>query len=181
MTFYALLGTSGTKNIIFDYVDSSGNIITSSSIAINGTTATSLGTFKCILDFRLDSTIASGEAVYIGVSSNTTTLRQTSLYSEDINQKLIGAITIPTGYIGYITNLTSLVVSASGLQLNKWTSSGVRSAVWRINNTGNIYINSGYDGTLGGIFVAGETLVYSAQTAITGKSVIANLVLKSIL
>jgi hypothetical protein len=180
MTFYALLGATGTKNITFDYVDSNGDFATSASIAINGTTATSLGTFRCILDFRLNSSIVSGEALYIGTSSNVTTLRQTSLYSEDINQKLIGAITIPNGYIGYITNLTSLVATATGLQLNRWNTAGVRSAVWRINNTGNIYINSGHEGTLGGVFTAGDTLVYSAQSAVTGKSIIANLVLKSI-
>ena len=181
MTFYAVLGASGTKNIIFDYVDSSGNFATSASTGINGTTATSLGTFRSILDFRLDSTVASGDALYIGTSSTVATLKQTSLYGEDINQKLIGAITIPSGYIGYITNLTSLVASATGIQLNRWNTAGVRSAVWRVNNTGNIYINSGYEGTIGGVFTAGDTLVYSGQSAVTGKSIIANLVLKSIL
>ncbi len=60
-------------------------------------------------------------------------------------------------------------------------TAGVKSAVWRVNNTGNIYINSGDEGTLGGVFTAGDTLAFSAQTASAGKSVIANLVLKSIL
>jgi hypothetical protein len=181
MTFYAVLGVSGTKNITVEYVNENGIIVISSPILINGTSAVSLGTFKSILDFRLDSTIASGDALYIGTSSNVTTLKQTSLYYEDINQKLVGAITIPNGYIGYITNLTSQANTATNITLNRWTSLGVKSAVWRANNQGTIYINSGYEGTLGGIFTAGDTLAFSAQSAVTGKSVIANLVLKSIL
>jgi len=181
MTFWAVLGAVGTKNIIVDYVDASGYIQTSISNPINGTTPTSLVTGKCILDFRLSSTIASGDALYIGTSNNVTTLKQTSVYYEDINQKLVGAITIPNDYIGYITNLTSQTTTSSNITLNRWNSSLVKSAVWRVNNQGNIYINSGDEGTLGGVFTAGDTLVFSAQSASAGKSVVANLVLKSIL
>jgi hypothetical protein len=180
MQFWAVLGSAGTKNLTIDYVDASGDIVTS-SIDINGTTVTSLGTFKSILDFRLSSTIVSGDQLFIGTANNVTTLKERSLYYEDINQKLVGAVTIPNGYIGYITNLTSQTNTASNITLNRWNSLGVKSAVWRVTNTGNIYINSGYDGTLGGIFNAGDTLAFSAQTAVAGKSVIANLVLKSIL
>ena len=181
-TFYAVLGSGANRNITVDYVDSSGNIQTTSQpITINASTAVELVTGKCILDFRLSSSFASGETLFIGASSNVTALKQSSLYYEDINQKLIGAITIPNGYIGYITNLTSQVASASNIALNRWNSSGIRSAVWRVNNQGNIYINSGYEGALGGIFNAGDTLAFSAQSAVASKSVIANLVLKSIL
>jgi hypothetical protein len=181
MQFWAVLGSGGSRSITFDYVDSSGNIQTTTAENINSSTTISLGTFKSILDFRLSSGIVSSEILYIGTSSVVTTLKERSVYYEDINQKLVGAITIPNGYIGYITNLTSQTASASNITLNRWNSSGVKSAVWRVNNQGNVNINSGYDGTLGGIFNAGDTLAFSAQSAVAGKSVIANLVLKSIL
>ncbi len=41
-------------------------------------------------------------------------------------------------------------------------------------------MNSGYEGSLGGIFVAGESIAYSLQSAVAGKMVVANLILKSI-
>jgi hypothetical protein len=186
MNFYAVLAVAGSKNITVNYVDASGYLAISDSIPINGTTATSLGLFKSILDFSLSSTIESGDALFIGTSSNVTTLKQTSLYYEDINQKLIGAVTIPNGYVGYITNLTSQTNTASNITLNRWTpvpflTPSVRTSVWRVRNEGNIYVSSGYEGALGGILTAGDTLAFSAQTASAGKSVIANLVLKSIL
>ena len=181
MQFWAVLGSGGSRSITFDYVDASGNIQTTTADNINSSTTISLGTFKSILDFRLSSSIVSGETLYIGTSSVVNTLKERSVYYEDINQKLVGAITIPNDYIGYITNLTSQTNTASNITLNRWNSSGVKSAVWRVNNQGNVNINSGYDGTLGGIFNAGDTLAFSAQTAVAGKSVIANLVLKSIL
>jgi len=181
MTFWAVLAVAGSKNITVNYVDASGELRTSVSTPINGTTATSLGTFKSILDFSLSSTIASGDALFIGTSSTVATLKQTSVYYEDINQKLVGAVTIPNGYVGYITNLTSQTSTASNITLNRWNSSLVRTSVWRVRNEGNIYVSSGYEGALGGILTAGDTLAFSAQTASAGKSVIANLVLKSII
>jgi len=181
MQFWAVLGSGGSRSITFDYVDSSGNIQTTTVDNINSSTTISLGTFKSILDFRLSSGIVSGETLYIGTSGVVSTLKERSVYYEDINQKLIGAITIPTGYIGYITNLTSQVASASNITLNRWNSSGIRSAVWRVNNQGNVNINSGYEGALGGIFTAGDTLAFSAQSAVASKSIVSNLVLKSIL
>ena len=169
MQFWAVLGSGGSRSITFDYVDSSGNIQTTTAENINSSTTISLGTFKSILDFRLSSGIVSGETLYIGTSSVVNTLKERSVYYEDINQKLVGAITIPTDYIGYITNLTSQVASASNITLNRWNSSGIKSAVWRVNNQSTIYINSGYEGTLGGIFNAGDTLAFSAQSAVASK------------
>jgi hypothetical protein len=177
-TYYAVLTIASTRTLYYDYVDASGNLVENASVSINNATATSLGSMISIVDFRLGTAIsATNEFLHIGLSTTVATLKATSLCYEDINQKLNSVFTIPNGYIGYFSSLTSLTNTASGLQMNKWDSTGIRSSIWRVNNPGNIYINSGSNGVLGEMLKPGESVAFSLQSAVAGKSTVANLTL----
>jgi hypothetical protein len=130
------------------------------------------------IKFRLTSNLAAGQAVYISIAANSSV---NAVAGQDQNQYCIGTFTVPNGYIGYISHLTSTVAAATNIQIVKWDVNGIRSVVYRFNNTGNADLAAGYEGALGGIFYAGETVAFSNQTAVAGKSCFANMILKSIL
>jgi len=176
---WAVLVSPGINTLVYQYIDGSGNISQVDSVAISGTPI-SLGTFVSLLSFRLTNAITGTQKLQIGLASDIENLRKTSLYSEDINQKCQAVFTIPNGYIGYISNLVSNVPTTTNVNINKWTAAGVRSTVWRATNASNMYLSSGYEGTLGGVFNAGESIAFGIQTAAAGKSVFGNLVLKSL-
>jgi hypothetical protein len=176
---WAVLVSPGINTLVFQYIDASGNISQVDSAALSGTPV-SLGSFVSLLWFRLTNAITGTQKLQIGLASDIANLRATSLYSEDLNQKCHAVFTIPNGYIGYISNLVSNVPITTNVNINKWTAAGVRSTVWRATNASNMYLSSGYEGTLGGIFNPGETIAFGIQSQAGGKSVFANLVLKAI-
>ena len=174
-------GTSGGTNrdAYIDYVDSEGELVENAGpYTFNNTTYYTLPSMIAPIKFRLTTNLAAGQAVYISTTANSSV---TAVAGQDQNQYCIGTFTVPNGYIGYISHLTSTVAAATNIQIVKWDVNGIRSVVYRFNNTGNADFSSGYEGSLGGIFYAGETVAFSNQTAVAGKSCFANMILKSIL
>jgi hypothetical protein len=181
--FYAAL-TSGTPKVLkYDYIDLSGNLITTGSVTVNSSTSTNLGDIVSIANFRLEQTLGLSEAVYIGVTNtNLTTLRQTSFYAEHINHKLISVFTIPNGYIGRVTSVNGWSNGSTNISIIKWSTTGVRSTLFKYNNqVGQVHLASGFEGCLGGILVAGETIAFAVQGGVVGgKYQVGNVTLQQI-
>jgi hypothetical protein len=172
--------SSGTDRVAYiDYVNSSGDLVENAGpYTFNSVTYATLPNMIAPIKFRLTSNLSTGQAVYISITANSSV---TAVAGQDQNQYCIGTFTVPNGYIGYISNLTSNVVATTNIQIVKWDVNGIRSVIYRFNNTGNADHTAGYEGGLGGIFYAGETVAFSNQTAVAGKSCFANMILKSLL
>jgi len=174
-------GTSGgTDRVAYiDYVNSSGNLVENDGpYTFNSATYATLPNMIAPIKFRLTSNLAAGQAVYISIAANSSV---SAVAGQDQNQYCIGTFTVPNGYIGYISHLNSNVSATTNIQIVKWDVNGIRSVVYRFNNTGNADHTAGYEGGLGGIFYAGETVAFSNQSTAAGKSCFANMILKSIL
>jgi hypothetical protein len=175
-------GTSGgtaDRVAFIDYVNSSGNLVENAGpYTFNNSTYATLPSMIAPIKFRLTSNLAAGQAVYISIAANSSV---GAVAGQDQNQYCIGTFTVPNGYIGYISHLSSTVGGATNIQIVKWDVNGIRSVVYRFNNTGIANQTAGYEGALGGIFYAGETVAFSNQTAVASKSCFANMILKSIL
>ena len=174
-------GTSGgTDRVAYiDYVNSSGDLIENAGpYTFNSVTYATLPNMIAPIKFRLTTNLAAGQAVYISIAANSSV---SAVAGEDQNQYCIGTFTVPNGYIGYISHLNSNVSATTNIQIVKWNVDGIRSVVYRFNNTGNANHTAGYEGGLGGIFYAGETVAFSNQSTAAGKSCFANMILKSIL
>ena len=174
-------GTSGgTDRVAYiDYVNSSGNLVENDGpYTFNSATYATLPNMIAPIKFRLTSNLAAGQAVYISIAANSSV---SAVAGQDQNQYCIGTFTVPNGYIGYISHLNSNVSATTNIQIVKWDVNGIRSVVYRFNNTGNADHTAGYEGSLGGIFYAGETVAFSNQSTAAGKSCFANMILKSIL
>ena len=174
-------GTSGgTDRVAYiDYVNSSGDLVENAGpYTFNNSTYAILPNMVAPIKFRLTSNLSGGQVVYISTTANSSV---TAVAGQDQNQYCIGTFTVPNGYIGYISHLNSNVSATTNIQIVKWDVNGIRSVVYRFNNTGNADHTAGYEGGLGGIFYAGETVAFSNQSTAAGKSCFANMILKSIL
>jgi hypothetical protein len=181
---YGILSAGQTgKNLFIDYVDVNGMLIENAGpYALVNNAFTTLPTMISPVSFRMDTnlTASSAEAVYITIS-NLAAGREQSVAGMDLNQYCVGTFTIPNGYIGYLSSINSVVVGATGIQVVKWDVDGIRKVAFKFNNTAYEHLTSGYEGSLGGIFYPGETIAFSNQSAVAGKSCFGNMVLKSIM
>jgi hypothetical protein len=179
------IGTPNT-NLYIDYIDNSGNLIEDAGpYAIVATLATTLPTMiGGPIKFRTSTTIGSiansSHSVYISAINGGDTTRVLGHLS--IANYGIAIFTIPSGYIGYITNITAAFSTAGSLLMVKWNSAGIRQIAYKCNveNTLNISISAGYDGMIGGIFTAGESIGFSHNLATTNKIVQASVLLRPI-
>jgi hypothetical protein len=182
------LGTPSTLMYI-DYIDSNGDLVednvngytlVGTDTSTNWTLLTSMigGPIKIRTSTTIGDTVNTARYLYISPVTNT----NRAICHTSIGYYSIATFTIPNGYIGYINNLTADFSTAGILILVKWDVNGIRSAVYRIGITStlNISVSSGYEGSIGGVFVAGETLAWTHSTVTTTKTVQASITLRKI-
>jgi hypothetical protein len=64
----------------------------------------------------------------------------------------------------------------------KWDVNGIRQVVYKLNveTSLNIVVPAGYEGSLGGIFVAGESIAFTNNITTSNKLVQASITLRKI-
>jgi hypothetical protein len=188
--YYASLST-GTPNcnLFIDYIDGTTGDLVESNVAfpvvpsINDTNWTLLpsmigGPIKLRTSASIGDVTNNARTLYISPTTNT----NRSICGSNIGNYGIGTFTIPNGYIGYITALTAGCATAGDLILVKWDVNGIRQVVYRlsIGTSLNITVSAGYEGMLGGIFTAGETLAFSNTGLTASKVAQASITLRKI-
>ena len=188
--YYASLSTgTPNTNLFIDYIDgTTGNLVESAVafpvVATDNTTNWTLlpsmigGPIKLRTSTSIGDSTNTARTLYISPITNT----NRSICSSNIANYGIGTFTIPNGYIGYISALTADYSTVGSLILGKWGVNGVRQVAYKfmVGSTTNLVVSAGYEGTLGGIFTAGETLAFYSSSAITNKVVQASITLRKI-
>jgi len=182
--YYATLsaGTANT-NLYIDYVNGSGDLIENAGpYAVNASGFTLLPTCISINKFytttSIGGTSTTGETLYISPTTNI----NKSINHVNLANYGVGVFTIPNGYIGYITSINAGYSTAGSVILTKWKTDGFRIPVYKFNIEAslNFAISSGYEGSLGGIFTAGESLAFTNNLATAAKLVMASITLRAI-
>jgi hypothetical protein len=193
--YYASLSTgTPNSNLFIDYVDGTTGDLVESAVAFPVVATGNTSNWTLLpnmiggpIKLRTSTSIGGTDVgppdttaytLYISPTTNT----NRSICSSNIANYGIGTFTIPNGYIGYISALTADYSASGSLVLAKWNVNGVRQVAYKfmVGSTTNLVVSAGYEGTLGGIFTAGETLAFYSSSAITNKMVQANMTLRAI-
>lgn len=188
-TYVASLSGGAPSCLLYiDYVNSSGDLVENAGAytVVNTTTTLNWTTLPSMIGppikFRtsanIGNTVNTGYVLYISPVTNT----NRAICHSSIANYGIGVFTIPNGYIGYISAITAGYSTAGSLIMVKWDVNGIRQVVYKINigSTLNIVVSAGYEGMLGGIFVAGESIAFTNNLATTNKLVQASITLRPI-
>jgi hypothetical protein len=188
--YYASLST-GTPNcnLFIDYIDgTTGNLVESAVafpvVATGNTTNWTLlpsmigGPIKFRTSASIGDTVNTANTLYISPVTNT----NRSICSSNLANYGVGVFTIPNGYIGYITAITAGYATAGSVIMVKWDVNGIRQVVYKVNveTSLNIVVSAGYEGMLGGIFTAGESIAFTNNLGTAGKLVQASITLRPI-
>jgi len=180
-TFSAILAaTSGTpRTLKYHYVDSLGVLRTDGSISVNNSTNTNLtpSTIISINKFWIDGAVGLNEQVLIRVGAANTAIN--TIASADNNDYYNGVVTIPNGYIGYLSQFSMYSPTAIWFQVQKWDENSIRSVVYTHHNAANQGIASGANGSIGMILTAGESVCFS-KDASGSSTITGNIVLEPI-
>jgi predicted nucleic acid-binding Zn-ribbon protein len=173
-----------TTNLYIDYVDSSGDLVEDAGpYSVVAGSFTTLPTMISVLKFRTTTTIGSiaNAAHSLRISPDSNTNRSTS-YADITAGIQTSIFTIPNGYEAFITNIKAEYGAVGNLSLMKWAADGVRSCIYRtsVPATNGLNISSGYEGDIGGVFVAGESLAFTSFDAIASKTVSCCITLRKI-
>jgi hypothetical protein len=95
------------------------------------------------------------------------------------NETLNGVITVPNGYVGYLTNMNVLNNTGTYIIVFKWDVNGVRSTQYQYFNSANANLTSGYNGNLG-YFTAGESITAGHTGTSSGAIMYGTFVLEKI-
>ena len=102
-----------------------------------------------------------------------------TIATSDVNDYYNGVITVPNGYIGYLTNFSMFSPAPAYYFVLKWDVNGVRSMGYIHYNGANTSQVSGSNGSFGGIYTAGESIAFGKSA--TGASLVCgNFVLEPI-
>jgi hypothetical protein len=188
-TYWASLSGGTPSTLLYiDYVNSSGNLVENEGgftlVATDNTTNWTLlpSMIGTPIKFRTSTAIGDTVNTGYGLFISPVTNRNRSICHSSIANYGIGVFTIPNGYIGYITSLTAGYATAGSVIMVKWNVDGIRHVVYKINieTSLNIVVSSGFEGTLGGIFVAGESIAFTNNLGTSAKLVQASITLKPI-
>ena len=113
--------------------------------------------------------------IRIGTANNSAN----TIASADVDDYYNGVITVPNGYIGYLTNFSLFTPSPAFVFVLKWDALGNRSVVFNHYNSANAPIPSGANGSIGGIFTAGESIAFG-KSAVGASVMCGNFVLEPI-
>ena len=189
-TYWASLSAGTPSTLMYiDYINSSGDLVEDNvnAYTLIGTDTSSNWTLlpsmigppiKFRTSTAIGDTVNTGYGLYISPVTN----RNRSICHSSIANYGIGVFTIPNGYIGYITSIIAGYATAGSIIMVKWDVNGVRQVVHKLNteNALAITVSAGYEGTLGGIFVAGESIAFTNNLTTAGKLVQASITLRKI-
>jgi hypothetical protein len=181
-SFSAVL-TGGTvpKLIRYEYVDTSGNLRLDGSANI-----TALNTVVTLQPTSMISINKHWMAGSVGASDQvvirfgTTNTSAHTICHSDVDDYNNGVITVPNGYIGYLTNIGIFTPSAAFLAVVKWDENSYRSVSYPFYSPANATFSSGYNGSFGGIYTAGESIAFSRISAIGASIAVGMFVLEPI-
>jgi hypothetical protein len=164
---FSAIMSSGTvpKNIRFEYVDGSGNLRLDGSANITAlNTVVTLGTNIISINKQwINGSVGTADQLLIRVGTANTTVN--TIASSDIDDVYNGVITVPNGYIGYLTNMSVFSPTGCWFNIMKWDENSIRSNTYGFLNSANQHFASGYNGSLGGIYTAGESIAIQRVTA----------------
>lgn len=181
--YYARTTTgTPTTTLTYDYVNSSGDLVENATASVSNTAWTTLATSVSIIKFTTSTTIGSVLDSTQSLSISPATDTNKSICHSSIANYGVAVFTIPNGYIGYITAITAGYSTAGSLIMVKWDVNGVRQPIYKVNieTSLNIVIPAGYEGMIGGIFTAGESIAFTNNLTTANKLVQASITLKSL-
>jgi hypothetical protein len=180
-TFSAILsaGTTTSRTLKYHYVNNLGDLKTDGSITISTTANVNLtpSNIISINKFWIEGVIGLTEQALIRVGTGNTAIN--TIASTDNNDYYNGVITVPNGYIGYLTQFSVYSPSAIWFQVQKWDENSNRIVVYSHLNGANAPVQSGYNGSIGMIFTAGESIAFS-KDASGASTICGNFVLEPI-
>ena len=167
-TFLAIM-TAGTvpRVIRYEYVDASGNLRLDGSANITTlNTPVTLGTNIISVNKQwMTGSVGSTDALSIRVQSN---LLVNTLNRTAVDDYANGVFTVPNGYIGYLVNMNMYFPATGWMAIVKWDANSSRSITYSMFNPGNASVSNvlgGDNGSLGGIYTAGESFAFSRLSA----------------
>ena len=165
-TVVAAVGSAVPRTLKYHYVDSDGVLQTNGSVLMSATnTVYSLGTnIISINKHWQEGSLGTNDAYLIRIGSFNTPLN--TVGSADVDDYYNGILTVPNGYIGYLTNFNALSPTATFFSVVKWDENGNRYITWSANNVSTSSQQSGHNGSLGGIFTAGESIAIVRNAAL---------------
>ncbi len=158
------------KLIRYEYVDASGNLRLDGSANI-----TALNTVVTLQPTSMISINKQWINGTVGIGGNndqllirvgTANTAGNTIYASDLDDVYNGVLTVPNGYIGYLTNINVFSPSPCFFNIMKWDEFGIRSNTYTFYNTSNQHFASGYNGSLGGIYTAGESIGIQKVSAV---------------
>jgi hypothetical protein len=164
--FSAVL-TAGTvpKLIRYEYVDASGNLRLDGSANITAlNTVVTLQPTNMISVNKHWMAGSVGTADQLVIRVGTVNAAGSTICHSDVDDYNNGVVTVPNGYIGYLTNISMFTPSQCFLAVVKWDVDSYRSVSYPFYNTSNQNIVAGFNGSLGGIYTAGESIAFSRIT-----------------
>jgi hypothetical protein len=174
------IGSAVPRTIKYHYINSLGDLKTDGSITINNTNTVVNLTPSNIISVNkhwIDGVVGTTEQVLIRVG--TVNAAGSTIASADFDDYYNGVITVPNGYIGYLTQFSPFTPTAMYIYVYKWDETSIRTMVYNHYNGGNVPVCSGSNGSIGGIFTAGESIAFGKSGG--GASVVCgNFVLEPI-
>jgi hypothetical protein len=172
-------GGSVPRTIKFHYVDYNGDLQTNGTATFTtlNTVVTLLPNMISINKFWIDGDVGASEQVLIRVGTGNTAVN--TIASADYNDYYNGVITVPNGYIGYLSQFSLYTPGATWVCVVKWDENSIRSVVYNHFNGANAPVSSGFNGSIGGIFTAGESIAFQ-RGAVGASTICGNFVLEPI-
>jgi len=173
--WYASKSSGIVRDIIltYDYVNSTGDLVQNQTYTLT-TTHSILVNCVSINKWSINTTLGSGETVYISYNSVLANALAGGTFPDYYN----GVITVPNGYIGYLTQYSCLVGTPLNIFILKWDVNGNRVPIYvNYNSTNLSQVGSPIIGT---ILTAGESIAVGRTVASTQSYFYGNFVLEAI-
>jgi hypothetical protein len=161
-----LTGGSINRIINYHYVNTDGVLKTDGTAlltALNTPVTLSPATMISINKHWMVGSVGASDQVVIRMG--TLNNAAYTICHSDVDDYNNGVITVPNGYIGYLTNINVFSPSTCFFGVVKWDVDSYRSVTYPFYNQTNQNFSSGYNGSLGGIYTAGESIAFSRITA----------------
>jgi len=161
-------GSAVPRTLKYHYVNNLGELKTDGSVVMSATnTPYSLGTnIVTINKHWQDGSLGQNDSYHIriGIANSV----GNTIAGADYDDYYNGMITVPNGYIGYLTNYNVWTPAQAWMSTLKWEADGNRYISWTSYNTVNQPHQSGHNGSIGGIYYPGETIGMTRSTAMAG-------------
>ena len=176
-----LTGGSINRIINYHYVDTDGVLKTDGTAlltALNTPVTLSPATMISINKHWMVGSVGANDQVVIRFG--TTNTPANTICHTDVDDYNNGVITVPNGYIGYLTNIGQFSPTGCFFNVVKWDVDSYRSVTYPFYNASQQSFTSGHNGSLGGIYTAGESIAFCRVTAMGASIAVGMFVLEPI-